>query len=59
MFKNSNKNLTVGRRSFIINLIKTKTFIKRIAVSRGVAKEGPLKTFINFIYLIYSPQKYK
>jgi len=39
----------VGRRSFIINLIKTKTSIKRVVVFKKVAKKNPLKTLINFI----------
>ena len=41
MFKNGNKNLTVGRRFPTINLIKTKTSIGRAAVPRGVAKGRP------------------
>ena len=41
MFKNGNKNLTIGRRSPTINLIKTKTFIGRAAVFKGVAKGRP------------------
>jgi len=41
MFKNGNKNLTVGRRSPTINLIKTKTLIGRVVVPREVAKERP------------------
>ena len=40
-FKNGNKNLTVGRRFPTINLIKTKTSIRRVVVPKGVAKERP------------------
>ena len=41
MFKNGNKNLTVGKRFPTINLFKTKTYIGRAAVPRGVVKGRP------------------
>ena len=40
-FKNGDENLTVSRRSPTINLIITKTFIKRAAVPKGVVKGKP------------------
>jgi len=41
MFKNGDKNLMVGRRSLTINLVRIKTFIKKVAVFKGVAKGRP------------------
>ena len=41
IFENSDENLTVGRRSPTINLIKIKTSIGRVAVLRKVAKGRP------------------
>ena len=52
-FKNSNKNLIVSWHFPTINLIITKTFIKRAAVSKKVIKKAHLKllliSFIQFI----------
>ena len=40
-FKNSDENLMVDRCSPIVDLIKTKTFIGRVAVPKGVVKGRP------------------
>ena len=40
-FKNGDENLIVDKCPPTVDLIKTKTFIERAAVSKGVAKGRP------------------